>query len=53
MSLCNNVYLSNECFNSTNNNEDVNYTEVIITIELIKRRKHRKMIDFSCTMYML
>lgn len=51
--LCNNVYLSNWCFNSTNNNEDVNYTEVIITMELIKRWKYRKIIDFSCTMYML
>lgn len=51
--LCNNVYLSNGCFNFINNNEDVNYIEVIIIIELIKCRKYRKMIDFSCIMYML
>lgn len=40
--LCNNVYLSNGCFNFINNNEDVNYIEVIIIIELIKCRKYRK-----------
>lgn len=51
--LCNNVYLSNWCFNFINNNEDVNYIEFIIIMELIKCWKYRKMIGFSCIMYML